>query len=1431
MGGVLARTPRAFPRSPGRGGGLPLPGHRPFPQNYAWVVFIAGIAAVPAIALFAPAATSAPGGSPDVGARELAAAAHSLLLGAGPAAGAPVTCTPSVGAGFRCGSGPDPLIRSGANNSTPVWVDITPHLNLSPTARESSAIAYAPSLREVVLFGGLTDGRIALGDTWTYFNGTWTALPLANVTPAPRWGAGFVYDDEQVPGSLLLVGGRNATQFFNDTWEFGATGWRPIHSTVTPSPRAFAAIGFDEIAKEVILFGGTRMSLIPPGLVVLSDTWVFRAGVWTNISLNQLNNPPPTRNSGFAPDLGAGGLLLHGGNGLLRCSPASSTWRFYAGSWTNVSAGFGGAQPPSTFGGLWVNDTADHQLLAFGGLGSWSGVGCRVNNATWGLDAQTWTNLSSRSGNAPSPELSAAATFDGADGYVFLFGGNLSGSGVDSAQTWGYSAQPINWSGSHGSSNNSTAQLTALLQATPADGVAPLTVSFTARAAGGVPPYRYAYLFGDGSATASGGTVTSHTYTAIGSYVASVTVTDTTETSVHAVQVIAALAPWQVAHQWVDLANTTPVAPQVRTWAAMAYDPALHAVVLFGGYSPSVVPFGDTWEFTRGTWTNIGSTLAVAPPPRWGAAFAFDARAQQLVLFGGRNLTALFNDTWTFTINGWAHANPRTAPSPREMAQMAYDGTDKYVLLFGGESYRAPGASAHPLNDSWIFTGGSWANITASLGGAPPPTVAGGFAFDSHDGELVLVGGLAAPVGTGPCPASSAVWTYAHGVWAQRSSPVTPPARTGALLVDDPLDGALLMFGGTIVRDNGCSFDASTWSYANNTWTDLTPIATVPPPARCCGAIAFDALDGYALLFGGNANGIYVNDTWSYGVAPLTATAVSTPSRGGVPLNVSFAATASGGTPDYLFSWNLGDGSAATGPVANHSYRASGIFTATLTAKDSAGRTTMRSLSIDVLSAWAAGHQWIDIAGSILSAPAPRTAPAVVYDPAINAVLLFGGYSPYNFAFGDTWEFSNGVWTEVSSKLSGAPPARWGAGLTFDTRDGYPVLFGGRDVTSFFSDTWRFNGAGWVVVPSSAAPSPRAFVQMAYDDQDRYVLLFGGEFASGSAGGSTPLADTWTYTGGLWTNITTQVSGRAPGPTFAGAIAFDPFDGNVVLVGGGSSVCSPTTGAFTYTGGHWGTLGSGFGPSDRFGGGLTFDGVDQSLLAFGGRTAANGCGGSNETWLYRNASWENLTGAIGPAPSPRWDGALVFDSSDNVVLLFGGESNGVFLNDTWVYPAGPGGPISSTPGSRPLTVSAGESTTNGSAPLGVSFSVTPTGGVAPYTFRWSFGDQSPTLVGNLLVHTYTAAGSYTAAVTAIDAKGAQVTQLLPLITVSPAPLTSGRPPSPNVVIPFVPGSSTTVAFAIGFVAGNAALIWVVVSHYRRPRRPPTAPDRPTRGVT
>lgn len=1353
------------------------------------------------------------------GAPLLQQAAASLLRGAGPAGGIPMPCEPSTAGSAWCGGIPrSPPSFQTQNVSTPTWTDLTPHLNGTPPSRELAAMADDPALGRVILFGGLGDGAVPLGDTWTYSNGTWSyVVPQGNASPSPRWGASITFDREQAPGFLLLFGGRNHTTAFNDTWAFTAAGWAELTERSSPPARAGAAMAYDPTESEVVLFGGATLGGAVGPARLLNDTWLFRGGAWIDVTRSQATAPPAVRRGSLVAVPSAAGLLLVGGTGVTDCAPTSVDWGFHLGAWSNFSRHWGGSSLPPRAGASVIDDAADGQVVRFGG-GTESGQGCIALNDTWALAGLNWTNVSDLSPAAPTPRLSYAAVYDSTDGYALLFGGNFSGFGTELSDTWGYSAHPYNWSGAHGSSNNSTSRLTALLQATPAYGVAPLSVSFSARAAGGIGPYRYSVVFGDGSAPETGGPNFTHSYATAGSYLAVVTVTDAINASVHAQQAVSVLSSWQVAHQWVDLENSTPVAPSIRSSAAMVYDPAIAAVLLFGGYSPSVVAFGDTWEYAHGTWADLGASLAAAPPARWGAGISYDAHDAVVVLFGGRNVTSLLNDTWTFDGKAW-HPDPtRAAPSARELVQMTYDGVDGYVLLFGGERFNAPGGAVQELNDTWVYISGSWTNVSAAIGAAPPPTGAGAIADDPHDGYVLLDGGTVATGGTGACSATAAAWTYSHGRWALHAGAVAPSARSGAAMVYDSLDSAVILFGGWSTTGGTCGFDAGTWSFTNGSWSDLSSVATRPPPGRCCGSLAFDAADGYAVLFGGNANGVYVNDTWSYGVAPLAASIAATPTRGGVPLDVILVATATGGTAPYRYNWSFGDGLLASGvPFENHTYRSSGVYVATVTVFDAALRSTSRSVAIDVLSAWAAGHEWVEISRSIPNAPPARSGAAVVFDPSLNAVVLFGGYSPYNFAFGDTWEFSNGLWTDLSATLASAPPARWGAAITYDAHDCYVVLFGGRDVQTFYNDTWRFGGSGWTEVPTSVAPSPRSNAAMAFDARDDYVLLFGGSVPT-LYGATAPTGDSWTYGGGSWSNVTATVTGTPPAPLSDLAVAYDPFDSYVLLVGGASSGCSASGSAYAYAEGRWVPLGLGYGPSARSGAGLTFDGVDQSLLLFGGRVARPGCAGDNGTWLYRNASWENLTGAIGPAPSPRADAALAFDAADDVVLLFGGDANGVYTNDTWVYPAAPtNGSCLGCRSVQALTVTATASARNGTAPFAVTFTAVAANGEPPVTYTWSFGDGSPFEVGPRVVHTYTSGGTFTPTVLAVDAVGAQVTRSIAVIHVAPSSANPNPPPSPALRIPFLPGSSTAVAFAIGFAAGNAALIWLLVTHYRRPR--------------
>ncbi len=126
--------------------------------------------------------------------------------------------------------------------------------------------------------------------------------------------------------------------------------------------------------------------------------------------------------------------------------------------------------------------------------------------------------------------------------------------------------------------------------------------------------------------------------------------------------------------------------PPSRILAQMAYDAATHQVVLFGGFRAggSVGELDDTWTWDGTTWTK--QHPAQSPPPLAGASIAYDAAMHQVVLFGGgpsgpfRNL----DDTWTWDGTTWTEQHPAQSPPGTQLASMAYDAATHSILLFGG---------------------------------------------------------------------------------------------------------------------------------------------------------------------------------------------------------------------------------------------------------------------------------------------------------------------------------------------------------------------------------------------------------------------------------------------------------------------------------------------------------------------------------------------------------------------------------------------------------------------------------------------------------------------------------------------------------------------------------------------------------------------------
>ncbi len=304
-------------------------------------------------------------------------------------------------------------------------------------------------------------------------------------------------------------------------------------------------------------------------------------------------------------------------------------------------------------------------------------------------------------------------------------------------------------------------------------------------------------------------------------------------------------------------------------------------------------------------------------------------------------------------------------------------------------------------------------------------------------------------------------------------------------------------------------------------------------PSRRWGPnMVYDAKDGYVLMFSGSSGG---NATWSYSNGRWTNLdiAAAPPAR-------AHAGIAYDAADGYVVLF----GGAGAHRTFNDTWEYS-------------------------------GGVWKNVTATAGPAPPPMVAMGMSYDAADGYIVLFGGLTATHKTLNATWEFAGGKWTNVTATVGPAPMGRFAEGLAYDAADGYVLMYGGwTDVKGLkdktLEDTWKFSGGRWTELSSLSAPGPRWFVGLTYDSADGYILLFEGINDSGMKSNWNTPADTWTYQGGVWTNVTNPSD--TPSHRFAEGLVDDPAGNNVLLFGGLNStavVAHTLSDTWTYAAGVW----------------------------------------------------------------------------------------------------------------------------------------------------------------------------------------------------------------------------------------------------------------------
>ena len=246
------------------------------------------------------------------------------------------------------------------------------------------------------------------------------------------------------------------------------------------------------------------------------------------------------------------------------------------------------------------------------------------------------------------------------------------------------------------------------------------------------------------------------------------------------------------------------VKPTGRRWHTAAYDPAGSRMIVHGGGDVPGSDSEEAWAFSldgSSAWSKLSPEF---PPPfrREHHTAVYEASGERMIVFGGYwwPSSILYNDVWALGLDSdpeWVRLLPSgTLPSPRSMHSAIYDSSRDRMIIFGG----ALGDFPDVLNDTW----------SVSLGAAP---------------------------------AWSAVSTTGNA----------PAPRWGHSAIYDSLRDRMIIFGGLFADDISETWFDDVWalSFANNTWTELTPLASAGPSGRRAHTAVYDAERDQMIVFGG----------------------------------------------------------------------------------------------------------------------------------------------------------------------------------------------------------------------------------------------------------------------------------------------------------------------------------------------------------------------------------------------------------------------------------------------------------------------------------------------------------------------------------------------------------------------------------------------------
>lgn len=264
----------------------------------------------------------------------------------------------------------------------------------------------------------------------------------------------------------------------------------------------------------------------------------------------------------------------------------------------------------------------------------------------------------------------------------------------------------------------------------------------------------------------------------------------------------------------------------------------------------------------------------------------------------------------------------------------------------------------------------------------------------------------------------------------------------------------IVLFGGF----DGRGYLNDTWTFDGTTWARIvTPTA---PSPRANVQMAYDIRTRKVVLFGGYDGRKDLGDTWLWD-----------------GLSSTWTQAAPAHSPK-----------AVTGPM---------LFTDLNGRVDEFGGFD-GNLYQSTMYRWS-GSDWRQLHPATV--PYARSSAAVGVNRVIKQIVMFGGLgdvNPFN-----TWTYNGTTWTMESPPTQ--PPLVYAGSAVFDPNLNAVLLFGGGNGGSGENSTWSWDGSNWQQLFPTTSPGSREGAGIAYDAALRHTIIFGGQR------GSLPLNDSWEF--------------------------------------------------------------------------------------------------------------------------------------------------------------------------------------------------------------------------------------------------------------------------------------------------------------------------------